>query len=62
MITLSSEFVSGFVGFLRWAPYKYENTKDPEAQREVWSYLVRILTVWVEKSIPLSLGKRCSLP
>jgi hypothetical protein len=43
MTTLSSEFVSGFVDLLRGLRARYENTKVPEQQRDVWIDLVLIL-------------------
>jgi hypothetical protein len=43
MTELSSEFVSGFLDLLRHHLARYANTKDPEEQRDIWIWLVRIL-------------------
>jgi hypothetical protein len=60
MTTLSSEFVSGFVDVLRWARDEYENAKDPETQREAWTYLIQILHRMAREIDPAVDRRRCS--
>ena len=43
MTALSSEFVLGFVDFLRWVRDGYENAKDPTVKRDWWTLELRAL-------------------